>query len=44
VGFKVTGIGRFYGMEVNVKKKNKSSENFKTIIFSKTYDRPKTTR
>jgi hypothetical protein len=36
-------IGRCYGMEINVKKNNKSSENFATTIASKNYDRPKTT-
>ena len=40
---KLTEIGRCYGMEMNVGKKQ-SNENFKTIVDSKNYDRPKTTR
>ena len=40
---KLIEIGRRYGMEMNVEK-NKSNENFKTIIPSKNYDRPKITR
>jgi len=40
---KLIEIGGCYGMEMNVEK-NKSSENFKTTIPSKSYDRPKTTR
>ena len=39
---KVTEIGRIYGMELNVEK-NKSNENFKTIIASKNHHIPKTT-
>jgi hypothetical protein len=39
---KLIEIGRCYGMEMNVEI-NKSNENFKTIISSKTDDRPKTT-
>jgi retron-type reverse transcriptase len=39
---KLSEIGRCYGMEMNVEKT--SNENFKTIIASKNYDRPKTTR
>jgi hypothetical protein len=35
-------IGRCYGMEMNVGKRNKSNENFKTTIPSNNYDRPKT--
>ena len=41
---KLIETGGCYGMEMNVKKKNKSNENFKTTIPSKNYDRPKTTR
>jgi hypothetical protein len=40
---KLIEIGICYGMEINVEKKNKSNENFKTTIASKNYDRPKTT-
>jgi hypothetical protein len=40
---KLIETGRCYGMEMNVGK-NKSTENFKTTITSKNYDRPKTTR
>jgi hypothetical protein len=40
---KLIDIGGCYGMEMSVEK-NKSNENFKTIIPSKSYDRPKTTR
>jgi len=40
---KVIEIGGCCGMEMNVEK-NKSIENFKTAIPSKTYDGPKTTR
>jgi hypothetical protein len=40
---KLIKFGRCYGMEMNVKK-SKRNENFKTIIDSKNYDRPKTTR
>ena len=39
---KLTEIGRCYGMEMNVGKKQ-SNENFKTTIASKNYRRPKTT-
>ena len=39
---KLIEIGRCYGMEMNVEK-NKSNENFKTIICSNSYDRPQTT-
>jgi hypothetical protein len=39
---KLIEIGRSYEMEMNVEK-NKSDENFKTTIASKSYDRPKTT-
>jgi len=35
------GIGRCYGMGMNVEKK--SNENFETTIPSENYDRPKTT-
>jgi hypothetical protein len=38
----VLGIGRCYGMEMDVEK-NKSDENFMTTISSETYDRPTTT-
>jgi hypothetical protein len=38
---KPIGIGRYYGMEMKVEK-NKSNENFKTTISSKSYDRSKT--
>ena len=41
---KLIETGRCYGIEMNVEKKNKSNENFKTTIPSKKYDRPKTTR
>jgi hypothetical protein len=41
---KAIETGGCYGTEMNVKKKNKSNENFKTTIPSKNYDRPKTTR
>jgi hypothetical protein len=41
---KLIKIGRFCGMEMNVGKKNKSNEHFKTTIPSKNYDRPKTPR
>ena len=37
---KLIEIGRWYGMEVNVGKKN--NENIKTTIPSNNYDRPKT--
>jgi len=40
---KLIEIGRSYGMEINVGK-NKSNENFRTIIPSKNYDRLKTIR
>jgi hypothetical protein len=40
---KLTDIGRCYGMEINVEKKE-SHENFKTTIHSNNYDRPKTTQ
>jgi hypothetical protein len=40
---KLVEIGRCYGMEMNVEK-NKSNENFKTTISSKTYNRTKATR
>jgi hypothetical protein len=40
---KLTEIGRCYGMEMNVEK-NKSNENFQTIISTKNYVRPKKTR
>jgi hypothetical protein len=40
---KLIEIGRCYGMEINVEK-NESNEKFKTVITSKNYDRPKTTR
>jgi hypothetical protein len=36
---KLTETGRCYGMEMNVEK-NKSNENFKATISSKTYDAP----
>ena len=39
---KLIEIGSCYGMEMNVEKKNKSNENFKTAIPSNNYDRPKT--
>jgi len=39
---KLIETGRYYGMEMNVEK-NKSNENFKTIIPSNNCDRPKTT-
>jgi hypothetical protein len=39
---KLIGIGRCYGMEMNVQ--NISIENLKTTIVIKNYDRPKTTR
>jgi hypothetical protein len=39
---KLIEIGRSSVMEMSVEK-NKSDENFKTSISSKTYDRPKTT-
>ena len=35
-------IGRCYGMDMNVEK-NKSNENFMTIIPGNNYDRPKAT-
>ena len=37
--------GRYYGVEMNVEKKQKikSNESFKTTIPSNNYDRPKTT-
>ena len=38
---KLIGIGRSYGMEMNMEK-NKSNENFKITIPSNNYDRPKT--
>ena len=41
---KLIEIGGCYGMEMNVEKKNKINENFKTTITSKIYDTPKTTR
>jgi len=40
---KLIEIGGCYGMEMNVEK-NKSNENFKTIIPSKKYNRPNTTK
>jgi len=40
---KLIETGRFYDVEMNVEKKNKSNENFKTAIPSNNYDRPKTT-
>ena len=40
---KLIETGRYYGMEMNVEKKNESNENFKTTIPSNNYDRPKTT-
>ena len=40
---KAIEIGRCYGMEMNVGK-FKINENFKIIIPSKNYDRPKTNR
>jgi ABC-type hemin transport system ATPase subunit len=40
---KLIEIGRCYGMEMNVEK-NKSDENFKTIIPSKNYYRTKRTK
>jgi hypothetical protein len=40
---KLIEIGGCYGMEMNVEK-NKSNENFKTTIPSKSYDRSQTTR
>ena len=39
---KLIEIGRCYGMEMNVEKKQ-NNENFKTTIASKNYDRRKTT-
>jgi hypothetical protein len=39
---KLIEIGRCYGMEMSVEK-NKSNENFKTTISSRTYNRPKAT-
>jgi hypothetical protein len=39
---KLIEIGEGYGMEMNVEK-NKCNENFKIIIPSKNYDRPKAT-
>ena len=41
--YKLIETGRYYGMEMNVEKKNKSNENFKITIPSNNYDRPKTT-
>ena len=40
---KLIETGRYYGMEMNVKKTNKSNEIFKTTIPSNNYDRPKAT-
>ena len=40
---KLIETGRYYGMEINVGKKTKSNENFKTTIPNNNYDRPKTT-
>ena len=41
---KLIETGRCYGKEMNVEKKTKSNENFKTTITSKNDDKPKTTR
>ena len=40
---KLIEIGRRYGMQMNMEKKNKSNENLKTAIPCNDYDRPKTT-
>ena len=37
---KLIETGRYYGMEMNVEKRNKSNGNFKTTTPSKNYDRP----